>query len=238
MAKSIWISQNLGNLISFIPSSLFSIHSENTSKVFNLIINATCEGNIAAFAKIFSLPKNTVWMWCKGKRIPELRMILTVCYCLDISLLDFITLKQQAFQSPRINPQRLSTSLRFTRISPRAFDYMATEKYLQNFLNSTERFLKMKEVARRLKIDRRIIYSYFPNLCKAISAKYRSYQKQQTAERIQKCCQEVEQAVRSLHQVGEYPSEARVSTLISQPGYFRYKEVRRFLNQATLELGI
>ncbi len=71
--------------------------------------------------------------------------------------------------------------------------------------------------------------------CKAISAKYPSYQQQQTAKRIQKCCQEVKQAVRSLHQAGEYPSEVRVSQLISQPGYFRYKEVRRFLNQAILD---
>ena len=98
LAKSIWISQNLGNLISFIPSSLSLIDGENTSKAFNLIIDATCEGNIAAFAKIFDLPKNTVWMWCKGNSIPELRMILTVCYYFDISLLDFVTLQQPAFQ--------------------------------------------------------------------------------------------------------------------------------------------
>ena len=238
LAKSIWISQNLGNLISSIPSSLSSIYSENISKAFNLIVDATCESNISAFAKIFNLPKNTVWMWCKGKSIPELRTMLTVCYCLNLSLLDFVTLEPQAFQSPRINLQRLPTSLRFKRVSPRAFDHTATEKYLQNFLKSTERPLKMEEVAQRLNIDQRTIYGYFPNLCKAISAKYRSYQKQQTAERIQKCCREVEQAVHNLYQAGEYPSEARVSQLISQPGYFRYKKVRRYLNRLIVDLGI
>lgn len=97
---------------------------------------------------------------------------------------------------------------------------------------------RLHKVAQRLNIDQRKIYGYFPNLCKAISAKYRSYKKQQTAERIQKCCREIEQAVRSLHQGGEYPSEARVSQLISQPGYFRYEKVRRFLNQAILDLEI
>ena len=238
LAKSIWISQSLGNLISFIPSSLSSIHSENISKAFNLIIDVTCEGNIAAFAKIFNLPKNTVWMWCKSKSFPELRAILTVCYCLDISLFDFVTLKQQVFQSPRIAPQRLPKSPRTKRASPKIFDRRTTEKYLVSILNSSERPLKMKEVSRRLNIDQRTIYGYFPNLCKAISAKYRKYQKQQTAERIQKCCQEVEQAVCNLHQAGEYPSEARVSQLISQPGYFRYKEVRKSLYRAMLDLKI
>lgn len=142
------------------------------------MIDAICEGNIAAFAEIFGLPKNTVWIWCKGKSLPKLRAILTVCYCLDISLLDFITLKQQAFQLPRINSQRLPSSLRLRRASPRTFDHMATEKYLQNVLDSPKRPLTMKEVAQRLNTGQRTIHSYFPNLCKAISAKYRRYQKQ------------------------------------------------------------
>ena len=239
LAEDIWITQSLGELISFIPSISSSVQSTNISKAFNLIIDDTCEGNIAEFAKVFGLPKNTVWMWCKGKSIPELRMILTVCYRLEISLLDFVTLKRQAFNSPQINPQRLSNTPRIKRSSPKAFDYIATENYLQNVLNNPELPpLTMKEVAQRLKINQRTIYGYFPSLCRAISAKYRSYKKLQTAQRIQKCCQEVEQAVHDIYKSGEYPSEARVSQSISQPGYFRYKEVRKSLNRAMLNLGL
>ena len=238
LAESIWISQNLGELFPSIPLRSSLIQSENIQKAFNLIIDATCKGDIAAFAKIFNFPKNTVWMWCRGKSLPELSRILTVSYGLNISLLDFITLRPEAFQSLCIDPLRLPSNLRPKRASPRTFDYTAIEKYLQKVLNSSEHPLKMEEVARQLGINQRTIYSYFPNLCKAISAKHRSYQKQQTAERIQKCCQEVQQAVLNLHLAGEYPSEARVSQLISQPGYFRYKEVRSFLNQAILNLRI
>ncbi|MDJ0636873.1 MAG: TniQ family protein [Xenococcaceae cyanobacterium MO_188.B29] len=240
LSEYIWIAQSLGELISSIPLISSSVQSANISQAFNLIIDATCEGNIAAFAKIFGLPKNTVWMWCKGKSIPELRMILTVCYRLEISLLDFVTLKPQAFKSPQINPQRLSNTLLLNkRSSPKAFDYISTENYLQNVLNNLELPpLTMKEVAQKLKINQRTIYGYFPSLCKAISAKSRNYKKQQTAQRIQKCCQEVEQAVHDIYKSGEYPSEARVSKLISQPGYFRYKEVRNSLNRAMLNLGI
>lgn len=50
--------------------------------------------------------------------------------------------------------------------------------------------------------------------------------------KIEECCQEVRQAVCALIQKGEYPSEARVSQLISQPGYFRYKKVRMALKEA------
>ena len=119
-------------------------------------------------------------MWCKGKSTPELRGILSVFYCFDISLLDFVRLKQQAFRSLQIDPQKLPNKLNPKRPSPKTFDYVATEKYLHNILNHMEHPLAMKEVAIRLNIDRRTIYSYFPKLCKAISAKYRSYQQQQT----------------------------------------------------------
>ncbi|MBE9168633.1 hypothetical protein IQ238_14330 [Pleurocapsales cyanobacterium LEGE 06147] len=36
----------------------------------------------------------------------------------------------------------------------------------------------------------------------------------------------------SIYKLGEYLIEARVSQLISQPGYFRYKEVRDALKKS------
>ncbi len=176
-------------------------------------------------------------MWCKGKSTPELRILLIICYCLDISLLDFLSLKTKAFESLQIDPQRLPTASRTKRESPRTLDYEAVEKYLKTILNKPDiPPPTMKEVAETLGLHRRIIFGYFPALCKAISAKYRCYQKLNTVRRIEDCCKEIEQAVLSIHQSGEYPSEARVSQVISQPGYFRYKEVRDVLKKAILDL--
>lgn len=87
----------------------------------------------------------------------------------------------------------------------------------------------MKEVAEQIGFDRRTISKHYPELCKAISAKYYRYQDRVRAKKIEQCCQEVRQAVFTLIQKGEYPSEARVSQLISRPGYFRYKKVRMVL---------
>jgi len=227
LAKYIWIAKTIRELISFTPLASSLVQKAHIPKAFNQIINTTHEGNIAAFARIFGLPKNTVWMWSKGKSTPELKMLLTICYSLDISLLDFITLKKKAFESPQINPHRLPTAPRIQRTSPRAFDYETIENYLQTILDNPEiPPPTMKEVAERSGLDRRTIFSYFPALCKAISAKYRFYRKLETAKRIENCCKEIEQAVHQIYRSGEYPSEARVSELISQPGYFRYKEVR------------
>lgn len=64
LAKSIWIASTLGSLIASFetlsPSS--SIHLS-----IRKLISITQKNNIAAFARTFNLPKNTVWMWCKKK---------------------------------------------------------------------------------------------------------------------------------------------------------------------------
>ena len=90
----------------------------------------------------------------------------------------------------------------------------------------------MKEIAKELAINQRTSSKHFPELCQAISAKYRNYQAKIRRKKIDKSCQKVKQAVFTLIQKGEYPSEARVSQLISQPGSFRYKQVRIALKEA------
>ena len=49
---------------------------------------------------------------------------------------------------------------------------------------------------------------------------------------------EIERAVVELSEKGIYPNELNVSKLISQPGYFREKEVRAALKKARQKLGI
>ncbi|WP_019506883.1 hypothetical protein [Pleurocapsa sp. PCC 7319] len=95
----------------------------------------------------------------------------------------------------------------------------------------------MKEIAKELAIDQRTLSKHFPELCQAISAKYRNYRAKISRKNIEASCQEVKQAVSTLIQKGEYPSEARVSQLISQPGNFRYKQVRIALKKAKSEIS-
>lgn len=94
----------------------------------------------------------------------------------------------------------------------------------------------MKEIAKQLAIDQRTLSKHFPELCQAISIKYRDYRAKISRKNIEASCQEVKQAVSTLIQKGEYPSEARVSHLISQPGNFRYKRARMALKKARSEI--
>ena len=236
LAKNIWIANNLGKLIVCSEKVNKNNQQDNISKAIREIINITHEGNIAAFARNFNLPKNTVWMWHKGKSIPQLKYILSICYCLDISLCDFFT--QNNFKFLKINYRKLSNKISVKRVSPQNFDFQKIEKVLNSVLNDQQSTpTTMKEVAKTLAINQRTISKHFPELSKAISAKYRSHHAKIREMKINECCQEVRQTVAVLHQRGEYPSEARVSTLISQPGYFRYKKVRMALKEAKSNLN-
>lgn len=126
--------------------------------------------------------------------------------------------------------KRLPNVVKAKRVSPKNFDGHKIENALQTIINSSDiPPPTMKEVAERLGFDLRVISEHYPELCKAISNKYRRDRARVQSMKIEECCQEVRQAVSILIHNGEYPSEARVSQLISKPGYFRYKKVRMAL---------
>ncbi|MEM7590649.1 MAG: TniQ family protein [Cyanobacteria bacterium P01_A01_bin.83] len=236
LERNLWISNNIGELIACSEENSI-IKQENIAKAIREIVNITHQGNIASFAKFLKLPKNTVWMWAKGKSLPKLKFILDICYCLDISPLSFLKLEPKAFESLQINSKRLLSVVNTKRISPRNFDAEKIEKDLKTIISSQNISPPtMKEVAKILGFDVRVISEHFPELCKAISDKHRRDRNRVQARKIEESCQEVRQAVSTLIQRGEYPSEARVSQLISQPGYFRYKKVRIALKQAISNL--
>ncbi|HEY9771306.1 MAG TPA: hypothetical protein V6C71_22905 [Coleofasciculaceae cyanobacterium] len=231
MAKCIWITNTLGELIAHSQKLNRDNSQNNISQAIREIVNFTLKGNIAAFARTFNLPKNTVWMWHEGKSTPQLKHILSICYCLNISLLDFLT--QNNFEYLKIDSQKLPTKILVKRVSLQNCDIQKIERFLESVLNDqNSKPTTMKEVAKKLAIDQRTLSKHFSELCKAISTRYQSYQAQIRRKKIDECCQEVKQAVALLHRKGEYPSEARVSKLISQPGYFRYKKVRMALKES------
>lgn len=95
----------------------------------------------------------------------------------------------------------------------------------------------MEQIARDLQINRRTIFHYFPELCRAISAKYSKYRKATHRQAIEKSCQEVREAVKQLHSEGQYPSHNKIEKLISRPGLLRYEEMKKAFANAKQELN-
>ncbi|MBD2004479.1 MULTISPECIES: hypothetical protein [Cyanophyceae] len=119
-----------------------------------------------------------------------------------------------------------------TRSSPRTLDLNHIENTLSIILSQVEEPLPtITEIAEQLKINRRVLSRHFPVLCHKIVTKRRHYMRMSHLAAIEQCCQEIKEAIVSLQQSGEYPSESRVCELISNPGYFRYQQVRLLYKQ-------
>ena len=180
---------------------------------------------------MLGLPKNTVWMWSKGKSIPQIDTLLNICYCLNFSILDFLAIDRSLqIHLKLINRDEiLHRNLNRTNKSKTQIDSEFLKKYLQNILINNTVTSSVTEIANELGYDRRVLIRKFPKLCQKISQRYITNKKQDSQKKIKSHCLEVEAIARKLYLQGIYPSEVAVSQYIDKPGYFRYKEVRNAL---------
>lgn len=196
------------------------------------------KGNIAAFARLLQMPKNTVWLWCRGKTSPSLIELLKVSYRLRTSVFDLLTaevISTDLKKSTSLPPIELTSS---KRRSP-AFEIDHVRQQLKGVIEEDEEPPPaMRQIARRLNYNQRTLARNFPDLCRVISARYSSYRKCNQEATIELSCQEVRQTAIKLYLQGEHPTEARVSELISRPSFLRYKQVRKALQEAREELGL
>jgi hypothetical protein len=232
-----WVAISVGDLLASAPHLISPITKDSLAQAFKSHVNIVSNGNIAEFARQLQLPKNTVWLWCNGRNLPQLDTWVQICYRLNRSLLEFITLEPE--QDTDISVTRTSVYFRSNpKAEAREIDTGELEgQLIAMLLEHSCPPLPMEEVARQLGIHRETIFRIFPEVCKAISAKYDNFQKARYHREVERSREEVKQAVLKLHDEGVYPSEGRVSQLINKPGYLRYKQVRAAIQETKLELS-
>ncbi|BAY10850.1 TniQ family protein [Calothrix sp. NIES-2098] len=234
-----WTANVVGELISVGQCFESAPPKENIKKSLNIIIDIVAEKNAAAFARLIGVPKNSLWMWQSTETLPELNILLKICYELDISLVEFLSPKILIAKSLTKISQKYPQLCRTPRVSPKSFNQNLVRDALLAILGSDEEPpLTMQEVAKRLGYDRRTISRHFPDLCCAISAKRLDYNKACRLRSIEKFCNEVKQIVLDLKSQGVYPTEARVCELMANPGCFRYKQVRAAFHNAQGEFCV
>ncbi|MEY3304424.1 MAG: hypothetical protein RLZZ139_2797 [Cyanobacteriota bacterium] len=234
-----WTANVVGELISATQSFESAPSKENITKSLNLLIDKVAENNAAAFSRLIGVPKNSLWMWQSTNTLPELNILLKICYKLEISLVEFLTPKNLITKSFTKISQKYPQLSRTPRVSPKAFDqYKVKNALLEILAGNEEPPPTIEEVAKRLDHHTRTISRHFPDLCSAISAKCRDYKKACHIKSMEKLCSEVREIVLNLNTQGVYPTEAAVSQLMTNPGYFRYKQVRAAFHDARHELGL
>jgi hypothetical protein len=86
----------------------------------------------------------------------------------------------------------------------------------------------MSVVSRHLDYDASYLHRQFPDLCGAISARYKAHVQARKAERLKEVQTEVQtevqQIVHAIHNTGLYPSYRRVQALLSTPRQMHEQE--------------
>lgn len=239
LAWQIWVVKNLEELIIAI-SSIPPPPRARITKAITTCINQIADGVMNRFASLIGKRKTTVWGWKHGKTNIPIGDLLRICYCAGISVVNFIKaefiLSKQAVGTPQI--QNLILNELNARRSPRPLDKDRLCLILTMILNSEWPPPSMQEVSKRLDYDKRVLYKHFSTLCRAISSRFRKYQKEQYEKMREQYRKEIRQAALKLHSCGIYPSEQRVSEMLKNPNSVHIDIAGAELRMVRYELGL
>lgn len=222
----IFVYQNTKTLLGMNNSQLDFIRSqEKIFKQLSLINEDFFSGNISSFAKFTNIPKSTLRDWLKGENLPTLNGILSICYKLNIKILDFI------LQNPQKNANILQFSNKLDvnkeKKIRRSLDVVAIENRLGELLICNTP-ISMTEAAKIIGRDRRVLYSHFPDYCKQISKRYSNFIEEKSSHRIQLLKEEINNAFYSLINNKIYPSSGKIEKYLNKNGLLREKVLQDY----------
>jgi transcriptional regulator with XRE-family HTH domain len=196
-------------------------------------VKRLADGNIAAFARLLDLSRNTVENWCQGKRIPELDMLLRLCYRLQISL-DEVLFQEAEGLRPRL--QDLNPEASFHPRKRAAIDRERIFHLLKEAANSGEDPpLSLQEVGQRLGYQPTTLYKINRPACHAIAERYTAYRGLLREKRLQGYREEIRQIALLLQAEKVALTRKHVGRYLTQPAILRDPKVRQLLREVCQE---
>jgi TniQ len=230
-----WVSAEVGKLLAASPNLGVAPGRKNFSEAVELYLHEIAGGNVSAIARMFRVDRKTIRGWKNGIQVPQLASLLQICYLCDISPLSLFTddMKIREFAKATV-PATLSKNKKYYR----SFDRERMRRTLEaELVAGSYPPHSMCNIARKLGYDHSFLCKYFPDLCRAISARFEAYRANQCEEKKQGIINEVRRAALKVHSEGLYPSQVRVRNLLTRPGTIRIPEALNAWHSALKELG-
>jgi hypothetical protein len=226
----IWMGQALGNLLATVPDLPAIPCQERFATIISKHVYRVMEGNFSEFARCVRFHRRTVWEWAKGLQVPRLDALLQICSYFETSPLHLLTGNIQEVEQVQKNTlgKKLIAEQPYRRF--RRFETEKLRDELEQVLRSEEYPPpSMREVARRQNYDQSHLRKHFPDLCKAISARYLTYLQERRLGRLRKMNAQVQQTAEVLHEQGCSLSERQIGKMIGKRGIFKEEEARASL---------
>jgi hypothetical protein len=163
----------VGKLLAYAPFLIELPQKETVANSIDLCIQKATLGNAKAFASTMYLSSTVPRDWRTGHSLPQLNLLLRVCYRLSISLID-IYLGKVTIDDPIVFKDLPNSQQQ--RKTNRTFNPTKVREFLE-IQKDSEPPLSLREVAARIGYDPSDLYRHFPDLCRQISARYKLYSK-------------------------------------------------------------
>lgn len=234
-----WVANEVGELLSAAPGFSRQPSRETLTTMITTYVDEKAGGNMHMLARQLRVAFSAVWQWKHGHKSPQLGTLVQICAHLGIPPVYFLTGNIGRVGTPQKHvplceplPQKRSERL------SRRMDTKRLQTALEAALQEDPP-PSMKEVGRRLGgYNPSDLAKYLPDLCRAISLRYLEYKSNKGLERHQKACEQVQQAVQTVHAQGIYPSQHRIEAVLDMPGLLRQRKVKIAWQDSLRELGL
>ena len=231
--------QAVGELLAATPTLSRAPHRSQFANCVAAYLQHAYDGNISACARKLCVSRRTLRDWKREEQVPELRSLLGFCYLGGVPPLHlFMGGAADVYHyetCPSTSPGLMQKAMQHRRV----FDAEQVRRALEAELApEVEPLNSMSAVAKRLNYDHSFLYKHVPELCRAISDRYRAYRKRKREERKQKILDEVRQATFRVYGQNLYPSQERVRLLLTKPGSIKEPGALAAWHEALQDLGL
>lgn len=230
-----WVNAEVGKLLAASPNLGAALQKECFSQAVEIYLHEMAGGNVSAIARKFQVDRKTIRDWIKGIQVPQFASLLQFCYLCELSPLSLFT---DVMKVSRIAEAAVPVAFSKNKKYYRSFDKERVRGILEAELAAGSCPPQpMSKVARKLGYDHSFLFKYYPNLCRAISARFEEYRASQSLGKKQGIISEVRRAALKVQSEGLYPSQARVRNLLNRPGTIRNPEALHAWHDVLKELG-
>ena len=168
-----FVCEQVGEILAAAPYLIEPPQKEKLHSTIDSCIKESTGGSSKAFAAQMYLSPTVPRDWRVGNALPQLKLLLRVCWRLSISLLDVLTANVTITQPLILKDLPLSEQYRKTN---RPLDLGKIQEFLEQALSFSPP-QTVEQIADEIKYDRTDLYRYFPDLCRQISGRYKLYKK-------------------------------------------------------------
>ena len=227
-----WVINVVGELLAAAPGLTIlperKVIAETLSNFATLM-----NGDINTFAREIVTSTVSMRNWMRGKMPPHLELLLRICYYFKTSPLQFFTGSTAVGHSGDVN-----APIWDKRLKKRChIDRDEIREKMEKILKDGNPPAPIGDLHKRLGCSKFILSYYFPEICHAISAKYKDYRKECSIQKLQRLHEKIRSLAKQIHAEGDYPSMYQIQKRSGVSAIFRYSGALAAWHAVLKDLG-